>query len=171
MSPLPVDELFPQTYQELHDLAEGFMRRERSNHTLHPTELINEAYVRLKKQNPSGLLNRSHFLGVAALAMRRVLVDHARFVRRKKRSDGRKRVPLPESTLMCEDRPLEILALDEALEQLKELNAEHARIVELRFFGGLTISEAAAVLELSVTSVERKWRAARAWLYKHLIKD
>lgn len=167
---LDADQLFPQAYEQLHTLAEGYMRRERADHTLRPTALINEAYLRLGNEKAAPWNDRSHFMAIAAQAMRRVLVDHAKAHRRQKRSGGRNRVPLHETMVLARDHPVDLLALDEALTELAKLEPEHARIIELRFFGGLTGDETAAALGISPSGVDRGWRAARAWLFKKLGK-
>jgi len=161
-------QLFPQVYEQLHSLAEGYMRRERIDHTLRPTALINEAYLRLAKESATPWRDQTHFVAVAARVMRRVLVDHAKGHRRKKRSGGHKRVPLHDTIILARDHPVDFLALDEALTELATLDSEHARIIELRFFGGLTGEETAEALEISLSSVNRGWRAARAWLFHKL---
>jgi len=165
-----VDTLLPEAYEELHTLAEGYMRQERPDHTLRPTALINEAYMRLAGRESARWKDRSQFLAVAAQAMRRVLVDHAKYHQRKKRTGDRKRMPLHDTMLLCEERNIDVLALDEALSDLQTINPEHARLVELRFFAGLTIEETAKTLGVSTSSVERTWRCARAWLFRRLSK-
>ena len=165
----PIGELFQQAYTELHDVAEAYMRQERPDHTLRPTALINEAYMRLAPQEGVQWQGRAHFVRVAAQAMRRILVDHARRHRRRKRG-GKGRVPLHETMLLSEDTPVDLIALDEALGELAEIEPDHVRLVELRFFGGLSIDETAEVLETSRSSVVRAWRCAQAWLYHRISK-
>jgi len=160
--------LFRRTYQELHALAEGYMRQERPDHTLRPTALIHEAFLRLEPQDGVHWKNRAQFLAVAAQAMRRILVDHARTHHRKKRTGGKEKQSLRDSVLVYEHRNIDLLALDEALEALSAIEPEHARMVELRFFGGCSIDEAAEVLGMSRSSVVRAWRSAQAWLFHRL---
>ena len=165
-----LDRLLPLVYQELRAAAESYLGHERSDHTLQPTALIHEAYLRLVDRESLRFNDREHFLALAAQAMRRILVDHARGRRRVKRGGDRAKIPLNEETPAASDRAVDLLALDEALASLKEVNGEHARLVELRFFGGLTIDETARVLGVSTSSVERGWRCARVWLYRELAK-
>ena len=124
--------------------------------------------MRLARRESAQWHDRSHFLAVAAQAMRRVLVDHAKYHQRQKRTGDRNRVPLHDTMLLSEERKIDVLALDEALSDLQAINPEHARLVELRFFGGLTIEETAKTLGISTSSVERTWRCARAWLFRRL---
>jgi RNA polymerase sigma factor (TIGR02999 family) len=166
-------DLLPMVYQELHDIAERALRRERRDHTLQPTALINEAYLRLVDQRDVQWQNRSHFVGVAATVMRRVLVDHARRHRSEKRGGAMGRVGLTGDSL--EDReetdPLDLVALDDALKRLSEMDPRQGRIVELRYFGGLGVEESAAVLGVSPATVKREWNSARAWLRRELRSD
>jgi len=168
--PEAVGKLLPLVYEELHAVAEAYMRRERPDHTLQPTALINEVYLRLVDQSSVHWENRAHFFAVAAQAMRRILVNHAKHHGRAKRGGGRKNVPLPETLVFAEEKGFEILELDEALTQLSAISPDRARVVELRFFGGLTIEETAQVLGVSTASVERYWRGAKAWLYRQLTR-
>jgi len=162
------EELMPLVYGELRRLAGGYMRRERAGHTLQATELVHEAYFRLAGQQRAVWKGRAHFFAIAAQAMRRILVDHAR------RSGGRRRVesgdrrPIEDAGGVTLDCGEEILDLHRALERLAELSPRQARIVELRFFGGMTVSETAEALSLSVPTVVRDWRFARAWLRREL---
>lgn len=165
---LSTDELLSLVYDELHAAAEAQMRRERLAHTLQPTALIHEAYLRLARRRTPLWQSRTHFLCVAVRAMRQILVDSARGHRRAKRGGQWKRTPLHETVLIGETPDLDLVALDEALTRLSELNAEHARLVELKFFGGLSNEEAAEILRISTATVARAWRAARAWLYREL---
>jgi RNA polymerase sigma factor (TIGR02999 family) len=158
-------QLFPLIYRTLHRLAVNFMRRERGEHTLEPTALIHETYLRLAGSGPDAWENRTHFFAVAAQIMRRVLVDHARARLAGKRGSGRRRVELDERFLFVEDDPGELLALDEALGRLAQLDERQARLVELRFFAGLTVEETAAILGVSPRTVKRDWAVARAWLH------
>jgi RNA polymerase sigma-70 factor, ECF subfamily len=161
------ENLLPLVYKELHRLAEGYMRRERPDHTLQPTALINEAYMRLAHEEKDWK-NREHFIGVAAHVMRRVLVDYARAHKAGIRSGGLKRVEWEEGLAMSAERPHEFLALDEALDRLAELNPRQARVVEMRYFGGLTVEEIAGVLGIAPRSVKRDWSLAKIWLFKDL---
>jgi RNA polymerase sigma factor (TIGR02999 family) len=154
-------------YGELHRVAEAYMRRERRDHTLQPTALVHEAFLRLSEGASVSWTDRSHFFRLAARAMRRILTDHARRVRAAKRGGGGK-VPLRESKLRIAALDLDVLALDEALGRLAELDPRQATIVELRFFGGLTVEETAKALDLSAITVKRDWRSARAWLKSEL---
>lgn len=156
--------LMPLVYEELRQRARAYLQRERSDHTLQPTALVHEAYLRLVDQRTTTFRNRAHFLGMAAQIMRRVLVDHARRHRREKRGGNLEKVEFDEALAPSASRNLDVAALDDALNDLTKLNPLHARIVELRFFGGLKTEEVAEVLELSQRSVERQWRMARAWL-------
>ncbi len=158
------DELLPLVYDELHRLAERFMGGERSAHTLQPTALVHEAYLRLVDGAGDDWEDRRHFLGVAARAMRNVLVDHARTRGALKRGGDYERVPLDDALALYEDRVPDMLSLDEALQQLERLDDQLGSIVELRFFGGLSNVEAGKVLGVSTRSVERGWSTARAWL-------
>ena len=161
------ERVIEMVYAELRNLADGALRGERADHTLQPTALVHEAWMKLSGQDGVEWQNRSHFLGIASLAMRRVLVDHARMRSRDKRGGGAQREALITG-IVGEDGPLgqdlEILALEEGLEQLKQHSERAAKVVELRFFGGLTEEEAAEVLGVTRPTVTRDWRAARAWL-------
>jgi RNA polymerase sigma factor (TIGR02999 family) len=161
------DRLFPLVYAELHRLARSYMRRERPNHTLQPTALINEAYMRLA-QAPIDWQNRAHFIGVAANAMRRILVDHARAHMAAARGGEFQQVEWTESLGLPAERSRELVALDEALHQLEKLNPRQAKIIELRYIGGLSFEEAAAVLEISPRTAKRDWALARLWLFKRI---
>lgn len=161
------EQLLPLIYAELHRLAASYMRRERKDHTLQPTALINEAYLRLAREDLEWQ-NREHFIGVAANVMRRVLVDHARAHNAGMRGGGQRRVELEEGIAVSEERSSELLSLDEALSRLAAVNLRQARIVELRYFGGLTVDEVAALLSIAPRSVKRDWALARIWLHKEL---
>jgi RNA polymerase sigma factor (TIGR02999 family) len=164
-----LEQLIPLVQAELHQLARNYLRRERRGHTLQTAALVNEAYLRLVEQHVSWQ-NRAHFFGVAAQLMRRTLVEYARNKKRAKRGGGQQRVSL---TAVAETTPSEdadLLALDDALSSLAELDPRQSRIVELRYFGGLTIAETAEVLDISEATVEREWRLARAWLLRELSK-
>lgn len=162
-------ELLELVYGELRRAAAGAMGRERAAHTLEPTALVHEAWVRLFGGGPAAFEGRAHFLRAAARAMRRVLIDHARARGRRKREGGQgQRQPLEDWLVVVEARQLDLVALDDALAQLEAADEDLARLVELRFFGGLSIAETAAVLGRSTASVERDWRVARALLRRSL---
>jgi len=161
------DRLFPLVYSELHRLARSYMRRERPNHTLQPTALINEAYMRLA-QAPIDWQSRAHFIGVAANAMRRILVDHARAHMAAARGGDFRQVEWTETFGLPAERSRELIALDEALDQLEKLNPRHAKIIELRYIGGLSFEEVGAVLDLSPRTAKRDWALARLWLFKEI---
>jgi RNA polymerase sigma-70 factor (ECF subfamily) len=163
------DRLFPLVYQELHRLAETYMHRERKDHTLQPTALINEAYLRLAREDIDWQ-NREHFIGVAANVMRRVLVDHARARNAAMRGGGLVRVELEDNVAVSEERSDEVLLLDDALTRLEALNPRQARVVELRYFGGLSVEQVASILGVAPRSVKRDWALARIWLFKEIKK-
>ena len=163
-----LDQLTPLVYEELRRLARGFMRKERSNHTLQTSALINEAYLKLADQDETNWQNRAHFFAVAAQIMRHILVDHARSYGYEKRGAGAQRVGLDDAKVFSEERAGELVALDEALTDLATIDPRKSRIVELRFFGGLNIDETAEVMELSTTTVQREWRAAKGWLQRFI---
>jgi RNA polymerase sigma factor (TIGR02999 family) len=157
----------PLVYEELHRLARSYMRRERPDHTLQTTGLVHEAYLRLVGQN-ANWNNRAHFMGIAAKMMRRVLVDHAKSHHRAKRGGGAVKVTLDGPALVTKEAHKEVMALEEALRRLEEMDQQRAQIVELRFFGGLSNEEASKVLGISTATVQRQWAGARAWLYHEL---
>ncbi len=159
--------LVPLVYDELHRLAGSYMRREHPGHTLQTTGLVHEAYMRMVDQNAQWS-SRAHFFAVAAKMMRRILVDHARSHHRAKRGGGAVRVTLDEPALVSKDSDREIVALEDALKRLEAVDELRARIVELRFFGGLSNEEASKVLGISTATVQRQWSGARAWLYHEL---
>lgn len=161
------NELLPLVYAELHRIAENYFRRERRDHTLQPTALVHEAYLRLAGQQPDWQ-SRLQFLAIAATTMRRVLVDHARAHAAVKRGHERDRVPLEELLIITDDRADQMLAIDRALTRLAALEPRQARLVELRFFGGLSVEETAEVLRISTATVKRQWNSARAWLQKEV---
>lgn len=164
-----LERLMPLVYDELRRLAELHFRRERVGHTLQPTAVVHEAYFRLVDQTRVTWKNRGHFFAVASQAMRRILVDHARARAADKRGGGEKRVTLQNVEAPADPvEELDLLALDEALTRLKVLDGGQAQIVELRFFGGLSIEETAEALETSASSVKREFRSAKAWLYREL---
>ena len=162
--PAAGERLLPLIYNELHRLAASYMRRERAGHTLQPTALINETYLRLTGDRVDWQ-NREHFIGVAANIMRRVLVDHARAHKAGRRGGNLQRVELEEGVAVSEERSGEMLALHDALDELEKVSPRQAKIVEMRYFGGLSVEQIAAVLQMSPRSVEREWAAARVWLF------
>jgi RNA polymerase sigma factor (TIGR02999 family) len=162
-----LERLTPIVYNELRRLARHYMRGERSGHTLQTTALVNEAYVRLTDYKRMRWENRAHFFAVSAQLMRRILVDHARR-RNLKRGRGMQRVSLEDTAAIGATRDDDFVALDEALRELARLDPREARIVELRFFGGLSVEEAAEVLKISAVTVMRDWSTARAWLYREM---
>ncbi|HYX19801.1 MAG TPA: sigma-70 family RNA polymerase sigma factor [Thermoanaerobaculia bacterium] len=159
-----LERLMPLVYGELRQLAASHLRSERGDHTLQPTALVHEAYLRLVGQRSVSWANRAHFFGIAAQMMRRVLVDHARRRLAAKRSPGTLRIDLGEETAAAPDRMPELLALDRALTELERLDPRQARVVELRFFAGLSVEETAEVAGVSTATVKREWRTARAFL-------
>jgi RNA polymerase sigma factor (TIGR02999 family) len=164
-----VERLMPLVYGELRRIAERQFRRERAGHTLQPTAVVHEAYFRLVDQTRATWKNRGHFFAIAAQAMRRILIDHARAREADKRGGGEGHVTLDVGIASPEPADdVDLLALDEALVRLKVLDEPQARIVELRFFGGLSIEETAEVLETSPSSIKREFRSARAWLFREL---
>lgn len=163
-----LERLLPLVYGELKTLASSLFQNEREDHTLQPTALVHEAYLKLIRETNVSWQNRAHFFGIAANSMRQILVNHAKAHRRQKRGGGRTFITLDDSAGFTEPRNVDILALNEALVMLKELDARQAKIVELRFFGGLTLKETATVMEISTASVSREWEMARAWLYRQL---
>jgi RNA polymerase sigma factor (TIGR02999 family) len=165
--PQAPEELASLVYRELRNRAAAYLRRERRDHTLQPTALVNEAYVRLMGQNRVTWNNRAHFFGVAAQAMRRILVDHARERGAAKRPGGI-RVTIGEGMRSVPPIDCEVLMLDSVLQELAAIDPRQARIVELKYFGGLSEEEVAAILSLSRATVTREWQSARAWLYRRL---
>ena len=169
--PMAESDLLPLVYEALRDLAGSHLRRERRDHTLQATDLLHEAYLKLADQTRVDWKNRGHFLAVAAQAMRRILVDHARQRNSQKRGGQRGRVDLDTALLVGDDPGTDLVALDEALVRLATEHPEKARVVELRFFGGLTNAEAAEVVGATTRTVERHWTFARAWMYRALAPD
>jgi len=163
-----LEELMPAVYPELRRIAGRYLRRERVGHTLQPTALVHEAYVKLIDQDRARWQNRAQFFGVAAQLMRRILVDHAREHAAGKRGGGARPITLVDAMAASPDRGIDVLALDEALARLTAHYPEQGRLVELRFFGGLTIEETGQVLGLSPATVKRQWVVARAWLLANL---
>jgi RNA polymerase sigma-70 factor (ECF subfamily) len=166
-----LEKLFPLVQPELHRLAHHYMSRERAGHTLQTTAILNEAYLRLVENTQPPWQNRTHFVAAAAQLMRRIMVDHARERHSLKRGGGALRVTLDEAAWVAETRSEELLALDEALEQLAAQDPRKGQIVELRYFGGLTVEETAEFLKLSPRTVEREWTMAKAWLYRALTEE
>jgi RNA polymerase sigma factor (TIGR02999 family) len=164
-----LNELFPIIYEELRDLAAAQLQRERPDHTLQATALVHEAYVRLIGQRSAGWRNGAQFFGVAAKAMRRILVDHARRRRTAKRGGDRARLPLDDVVLDFEQRGAGLEDLDDALTALAQVDQRKADVVELRFFGGLAWEQVAGVLDTSVRTVKRDWELAKAWLYGRVL--
>jgi RNA polymerase sigma factor (TIGR02999 family) len=162
--PAALNRLMPLVETELRKLARHHMRREETAHTLEPTALVNELYLKLIKQKKVCWLNRAHFFAIAAEIMRRILVDHARRKLRDKRGGGVRAVPLHESVALTEEKSMEILALNEALDRLAETDSLKSRIVVLRHFGGLSVEETAEVLGISPVTVLRHWSLAKSWL-------
>lgn len=162
-----IDDVMPAVYAELKRVAAAYLRRERPGQTLQPTALVNEAYVRLAGQHPR-FQNRAHFCAIAANAMRQILVERARARNAQKRGGGAARVTLDEGLAPAPGPAIDLSALDEALTRLAALDAQQARIVELRFFGGLSVDETADVLGVSPATVKRHWSVARAWLAREL---
>jgi RNA polymerase sigma factor (TIGR02999 family) len=164
-----LDRLMPLVYSELHRLASNYLRRERPSHTLQPTALVNEAYLKLIDQKNAKWQNRAQFYGVAAQLMRRILVDHARQHQAAKRGGSdQQRLSITSAERLVQQPEVDLLALNEALEELATLDPQQERIVELRFFGGLSIEETAEVLGIGHATVERDWKMARAWLRRKL---
>lgn len=157
-------QLLPQIYDQLRELAGSFLNREQQGHTLQPTALVHEAYMRVAEQTGVRWQNPTHFYAVSAQAMRRVLVDHARRKKAGKRGAGAEKVTLDESVTPVQGRELDVLALDDAMAQLAELSERQAKVVEMRFFAGLSIEEVAAVMNVSISTIASDWRMARAWL-------
>ena len=165
-----LDSLMQLIYAELHRLASHYMRNEGPDHILNTTALVNEAYLRMVNQNHVSWQNRAHFFAVSAQAMRSILIDMARGRNRLRRGGGARHVSLDEALVFSEGRAEELIALDDALAELAKLDERKSRIVEMRYFGGLKAEETAEVLKISVATVEREWKRARAWLYSELKK-
>jgi RNA polymerase sigma-70 factor (ECF subfamily) len=162
------EDLFRRVYQELRQLAGYYMRNERPDHTLQPTALVHEAYLRLIDQRNLPGESRAHFFGVAANVMRRILIDHARAHRANKRGGREVKVPLDDAPAMALDDPEYLLEVDQALERLAALDPRQARVVELRFFGGLSVEETAEIVGVTPRTVDRDWKIARGWLRRQL---
>ncbi len=165
-----LDEMMPLVHEELRRLAHHYMRRQRQDHTLQTSALINEAYLRLIDHKNMRWQNRAHFFAVSAQAMRRILVDHARARGYDKRGGGAQKVAFEEAMVVAEAKSAELIALDEALTDLAAVDARKGRIVELRYFGGLSVEETAEVIGVSAVTVMREWRSAKLWLMRALSK-
>src|SRR5215471_2885110 len=160
-------KLLPLVYKELRRMAHHYLRKERPDHTLQSTALVHEAYLRLMKQQPMSFKNRGHFFAVSAHLMREILVDYARQRKAAKRYDGPK-LSLEEGTVLAKTRSVDLIALDDALKALAKIDLQQSRIVELRFFAGLSIAETAKVLDISPATVKRDWATARIWLHREM---
>jgi RNA polymerase sigma factor (TIGR02999 family) len=160
-----VDDIFPLIYAELKKLAGNYLRNERENHTLQPTALVHEAYLKLIDHTRMNWQNRAHFIGMAATVMRQILIDHARRHRAGKRGGENENLSLEESiAIVTDEKTLDLIALDDALKDLAKFDEFKSRLVELRYFGGLSVEETAEVLQVSEITVKRHWRLAKAWL-------
>jgi len=166
-----VDELMPLVYRELKRIAGGQLGRERVGHTLQATALVHEAYLKLVDQREVAWQNRAHFFGVSAQAMRRILLDYAKSRGRRKRGGDVRRTSFDEALAVADDRESDLLSIDEALTRLEQLDARQAKVVELRFFGGLSVEETAEVLGVSAPTVKREWAMAKAWLHRELAAE
>ena len=166
--PAALNTLIPLVEADLRRLARAFMRRERAEHTLQTTALVNEAYIRLVDQRSASWQNRAHFFAVAATIMRRVLVDHAKTRLRGKRGGAAIKIPLDEAKTLAEERSVELVTLDEALNRLAEVDTRKIKVVEMRFFGGMSVGEIAEVLGISPNTVMRDWNLAKAWLQREM---
>ena len=162
-----LDRLMPLVYDQLRRIAHRYVQRERNGHTLQTSALVNEAYLRLAGQDVVWQ-NRAHFFAVTARVMRHILIDHARRRRFAKHGGEARQVPLEEASAMSAERAAELIALEEALDELAQLDQRKSQVVELRYFGGLNLEETAEVLQISLMTVRRDWRAAKAWLYRRL---
>ncbi|MFN2454345.1 MAG: sigma-70 family RNA polymerase sigma factor [Pyrinomonadaceae bacterium] len=165
------DKLFPLVYTELKRTARRYLRKETPGHTLQTTALVNEAYLRLIDQQRVHWQNRAQFYAIAATVMRRILVDHARSHARLRRGGGARKISLDEIAAVSDERAAELIALDEALQSLAQVDARRSQVVELRFFGGLSNSEIAEVLKIAPNTVMRDWNMARAWLYREMRRE
>ena len=163
-----LEQLTPLVYNELHRLASQYLRRERLDHTLQSTALVNEAYLKLAGQHSMRWQNRAHFFGIAAQLIRRILVDYARSRYAEKRGSSAPKLSLDEVLESAAARDLDLIALDDALEDLARIDARQSRVVELRFFAGLSVEETAEILQMSPATVKREWTAAKAWLFRQL---
>jgi RNA polymerase sigma factor (TIGR02999 family) len=161
-----LDKLVPLVHEELRRLARRYMRREHAGHTLQTSALVNEAYLKLIDQREVRWRNRTHFFAIAAQLMRRILIDHARRHHYQKRGGGAYKLSLDEAALVIQERAADLVALDDALSELAEFDPRKSRIVEMRFFGGMSAEEVAEALSCSLRTVEREWRKAKAWLHR-----
>jgi RNA polymerase sigma factor (TIGR02999 family) len=166
-----LDKMMPAIYDELRRQAARYLRQERPGHTLQTTALIHEAYVRLVDQRNVQWENRAHFFGIAAQMMRRILVDHARTKKRAKRGGSDIKVSLDDAAIAVKGQDLDVVAVDEALNRLAKIDEQQSRVVELRFFSGLTVEETAEVMGISPATVKRDWSMAKAWLHRELSGD
>jgi RNA polymerase sigma-70 factor (ECF subfamily) len=162
------EKLIPLVEKELHQIAGRYMRRENPAHTLQTTALVNEAYIQLVDQRETRWQNRAHFFGIAAGIMRRILLNYARDRRRDKRGGGAQKISLSEVAIMSEEKSEELIALEDALRKLESIDERKSRVVELRYFGGLSVEETAAFLKISPVTVARDWKLARAWLRREI---
>ncbi|MFN0084999.1 MAG: sigma-70 family RNA polymerase sigma factor [Blastocatellia bacterium] len=165
-----LDRLMPMVYAELRQIARRYMSRQNPGHTLQTTGLINEAFLKLVGSKDKHFQNRAHFFGVAAQAMRHILVDYARAKQYEKHGGGAKQVSLDEALVVSVERAAELVALDDALKELAKIDARKSRVVEMRYFGGLSVEETAIVLNVSTITVMRDWSLAKAWLHRELSK-
>ena len=163
-----LESLLPLVYEELHRQAVRFFRRERAGHTLQPTALVNEVYLRLINQHETSWQNRAQFFGIAAQMMRRILVSHARAREAKKRGSAAQHITLDEEVAAAPERDLNLLALDDALTRLETIDPEKSRMVELRFFSGLSVEATAEVMGVSPRTIDRQWQTAKAWLHREI---
>jgi RNA polymerase sigma-70 factor (ECF subfamily) len=166
-----LEELTPLVYEQLHRLAQHYMANERPGHTLQTTALVHEVYIRLVNCQQTNFQDRSHFFAVSAHLMRRILVDFARSRRYQKRGGGAAHVALDEALIICNEPDPDLVALDDALQSLAAVDVRKSKIVELRFFGGLTVDETAAVLRVSAETVARDWRLSKAWLLRQMTRE
>lgn len=166
-----LDRLMPLVYDELRRIAHRYVQHERSGHTLQTSALVNEAYLRFAGQRKVDWQNRSHFFAVTAQVMRHILIDHARRRRYAKHGGEVRQVPIEDAAAMSLQRASELIALEEALDELAKFDQRKSRVVELRYFGGLSLEETAEVLDISLMTVRRDWRAAKAWLYRRMNND
>ena len=163
-----LESLAPLVYKELHRLAHHYMSRERPDHTLQTSALVNEAYLRLVDQKRVQCQNRAHFFAISAQLMRQILINHAQSRRCLKRGRGARKLSLDKAIIVSKERSEDLLALDDALNELARVDSRKSKVVELRFFGGLSVEESAEALDVSPVTVMREWRVAKAWLYREL---
>lgn len=166
---LALEQLMPLVYDELRRMAKRYMSRQPAGHTFQTTELIHETYLKLAKQDERNWQNRAHFFGVAAKAMRHILVDYARTKHSQKRGGWQERITLADDAVSTKSNSKEIIALDDALKNLEQIDVRRSRVVELKFFGGLTMEEIAEVLNISSDTVKRDWKFARTWLLREVL--